>query len=624
MRPRCLLMSVVLALFAGSLPLLTAAGAGAAVSAPGSATGRLVAVGRGGAVASMEVHASQAGIQVLREGGNAVDAAVAVDAALGVTNPFVAGPGGGGFMTVYLAASHRVVTIDGRETCPQACGPTMFVNPATGKPIPFPLAARSGLGVGVPGNVATWATAVRRYGRLSLALDLQPAISLASEGFRVNADFHQLELTALPELRAFTTSRSLFLTPSGNALPVGYLLKNPDLAHAYVSLAKFGPSYFYDGPMGRALVRTVDHPPVSPSTKLKVLPGIMTMGDLHRYSLRNLAPTHSTYRNLDIYSMAPPSSGGTTIGEILNILDGYNLPAEPRATALFHYLEASRLAFADRNAYVGDPRYVGVPVQALLSPAFAASRRCLIHQTALVSPVAPGSPFPPYERCPGTSSSPSSPTAATPAGWSVPGKVPYQHTNNIAAADKWGNLVSYTNTLNTFGGTGITVGGYGFLLNNEMTCFDFTPPYPGAYDPNLAAPGKEPRSSMGPTVVFRNGRPFLTVGAAGGATIITTIVEIILNQVAFGMSLPAAVDAPRVAQTNSATSLAEPAFYRSALRKQLTKEFGEQFSEATGPLEVDRQFSDATAIKVLGKDRFQAVADPRLYGGSALVVTPGG
>jgi gamma-glutamyltranspeptidase/glutathione hydrolase len=338
----------------------------------------------------------------------------------------------------------------------------------------------------------------------------------------------------------------------------------------------------------------------------------MTTSDLRAYRARVQAPTHVRYRGLDIYSMAPPSSSGSTVGEALNILSGYHLSAEPRATALFHYLEASRLAYADRNAYVGDPRYVSVPLSGLLSPAFAATRRCLIHNQALTSPAAPGNPAPPYQGCQSQSSSQA---AASSEG---------RHTNNIVTEDKWGNIVAYTNTINFFGGSGETVPGYGFLLNNEMTDFDFAPPSAGAYDPNLPAGGKQPRSSMGPVIAFRDGKPVFSVGAAGGSTIITTILQIILNHVDFGMSLPAALAAPRVSQTNSATSLAEPAFYNSALATQLTSQFGEKFTVATGPiLPLDHYPGDATALAILGHGRSEAIAEPvRLGGGSALVVNP--
>ncbi len=595
--------AVLLALPSG---ISTAAGE----ALPGAAK-EPVAVGTGGAVASMDLDASQAGIDVLKHGGNAIDAAVAMASTLGVTIPFVAGPGGGGFMVIYLAKSHQVVTIDGRETCPSACTPTMFIDPKTGQPLGYDYASDQPLATGVPSMVATWAKAISLYGRKSLAADLQPAIAVADGGFRVNADFVQLTESELPELQAYPASRALLLTRAGNPLPVGYLLRNPDLARTYRLLARYGPSYLYDGPLGRAIVQADDHPAVTPGNTVVALPGIMTTSDLSAYQARVQAPTHVRYRDLDIYSMAPPSSSGSTVGEALNILSGYDLPTEPRATALFHYLEASRLAYADRDAYVGDPRYVSVPLSGLLSPAFAATRRCLIHNQALVSPVAPGDPYPPYQSC----QVQNSPQAASSEG---------SHTNNIVAVDKWGNVVAYTNTINFFGGSGETVPGYGFLLNNEMTDFDFAPPSPGAYDPNLPAGGKQPRSSMGPVIAFRDGTPVFSVGAAGGSTIITTILQIIVNHVDFGMSLPAALAAPRVSQTNSATSLAEPAFYNSALRQELTSQFGEKFTEATGPvLPLDHYPGDATALQILGHGRFEAVAEPvRLGGGSALVVNP--
>jgi gamma-glutamyltranspeptidase / glutathione hydrolase len=604
---RLLAVSVTSALTAAlaALPL-------AASATPGRPAADASAVGTGGAVASMDLGASQAGIDVLKHGGNAIDAAVATASALGVTIPFVAGPGGGGFMVIYLAKTHQVVTINGRETCPGACTPTMFTDPKTGQPYGYDYASDQPLATGVPSMVATWAKAVSRYGRQSLAADLQPAISIADRGFRVNADFQQLTESDLPELQAYPASRWL-LTPAGDPLPLGYLLRNPDLARTYRLLARYGPSYLYDGPLGQAIVQADDHPVVTPGNTVVALPGIMTTSDLRAYTARVQAPTHVRYRGLDIYSMAPPSSSGSTVGEVLNILNGYNLSAEPRATALFRYLEASRLSYADRNAYVGDPRYVSVPLSGLLSPAFAATRRCLIGDQALVSPVAPGDPYPPYSACPGQASSPAA--SASPEG---------SHTNNIVTADKWGDIVAYTNTINFFGGSGETVPGYGFLLNNEMTDFDFAPPAPGAYDPNLAAGGKQPRSSMGPVIAFRNGKPVFSVGAAGGSTIITTILQIILNHVDFGMSLPAALAAPRVSQTNSATSLAEPDFYNSTLAKQLTSEFGEQFSEATGPIvPLDYYPGDATALQVLGNGRLESIAEPvRLGGGSALVVNP--
>ena len=602
---------------AGSAAVPAGASAGAAGARhPARYPDEPVAVGTAGAVASMDVGASRAGIDVLRRGGNAVDAAVATASALGVTVPFVAGPGGGGFMVIYDARTHTVTTIDGRETCPSACTTNLFIDPTTGQPMNYTAASDQPLSTGVPSNVATWATAVRKFGRLSLGADLQPAIDLARRGFAVNFDFSQLEQSGLSTLQAYPASRSLLLTASGDPLPVGTLLRDPDLAHTYELIADRGPSALYDGPIGRAIVQADDHPVLTPGQTIVTNPGIMTTQDLQSYRTRILAPTRVSYRGLNVYGMAPPSSGGSTEGEILNILNGYPLGSESRAEALFHYLEASRLAYADRNAYVGDPDYVHVPLAGLLDPGFAATRRCLIGKAALTSPVAAGSPFAPFPGCTGTAASTQSSSASSEA----------HHTNNIVTEDKWGDIVAYTNTINFFGGSGQVVPGYGFLLNDELTDFDFAPPSPGAYDPNLPAPGKEPRSSMGPVIALREGKPQFAIGAAGGSTIITTVVQILMNHVDFGMSLPAALAAPRVSQTNSSsdTSLAEPDFYDSTLAQQLTSQYGEKFALATGSiLPLDNYPGDATALQMLGPDRAEAIAEPvRLGGGSALVVQP--
>jgi gamma-glutamyltranspeptidase/glutathione hydrolase len=575
-----------------------------------------VAVGTGGVVASMDVGASRAGIDVLRRGGNAVDAAVATASALGVTVPFVAGPGGGGFMIIYNARDHTVTTIDGRETCPAACTSSMFLDLTTGQPMGYTAASDQPLATGVPSNVATWATAVRDYGRLPLSADLRPAIRLAKRGFGVNFDFDQLEQWGLSTLQAYPATRSLLLTATGDPLPIGTWLRNPDLAHTYELIARDGPSALYDGPIGAAIVQADDHPVLTPGQTIVTTPGIMTMNDLRSYRTRILAPTQVSYRGLDIYGIAPPSSGGSTEGEILNILDGYPLGSEARVTALFEYLEASRLAFADRNAYVGDPAYVSVPLAGLLDPAFAATRRCLIGSTALTSPAAHGSPFAPFPGCSGAAAS----TQASSASPEV------HHTNNIVTEDKWGDVVAYTNTINFFGGSGELVPGYGFLLNDELTDFDFAPTSPYAYDPNLPAPRKEPRSSMGPIIALRDGHPQFAIGAAGGSTIITTVVQILINHVDFGMTLPAALAAPRVSQTNSSsnTSSAEPDFYNSVLAQQLTSQYGEQFSLATGSvLPLDSYIGDATALQMLGDGRAEAIAEPiRRGGGSALALRP--
>ncbi|HET7358123.1 MAG TPA: gamma-glutamyltransferase [Nocardioidaceae bacterium] len=582
-------------------------GDSAPVSASTSGQAEPVARGSGGAVSSVDLDATRAGIQVLRHGGNAIDAAVATAATLGVTEPFVAGPGGGGFMVIYLARQHRVVTIDGRETCPSACTKDLFVE--KDKPLEFEQARHSGLAVGVPGMVATWAQAAHRYGKRGFAADLRPAIDRAVHGFRIDDTFVQETKESLADLQAFTSSRKLFLR-NGQPLPVGSTLRNPDLAHTYRMLARRGPRYLYDGPLARAIAHTVQHPPVWSGTPLTVRPGIMTKRDLARYRADQPAPTHVGYRGYDVYGMAPPSSGGSTTGEALNILSGYDMGGDSRALSLHHYIESLRYAFADRNRYVGDPKYVDVPLQGLLDPAFAATRRCLITNQAASSPVAPGDPTPPYDACPSTGTAASSPDHE-------------QSTNNIVTADKWGNVVAYTNTIEHFAGTGMTVPGYGFLLNNEMTDFDFGPASPGVPDVNLPAGGKRPRSSMNPTIVLRNGVPAFAVGSPGGATIITTVLQILLNHIDFGMPLEQAIAAPRVGNFNTPDSFAEQAFLDLPVAKTLEQDYGQTFSVVTGPQQIDKEIGAATGIELLRHGRFLAAAEPvRRGGGSAMVVQP--
>ncbi len=587
-----------------------------ATSAAGAApppTKMPVATGSGGAVASADLDASKAGIDVLRHGGNAIDAAVATASTLGVTEPFVAGPGGGGYMVIYLAKEHRVVALDGREKCPASCTSQQFIDPDTGKPLPFEQARRSGLSVGVPGQVATWSTAVQAYGRSTFADDLQPAVATARRGFTIDSNFNQQEQASLADLQTFRASRNLFLTPDGQPLPVGSTLRNPDLAKTYATLARKGPGWLYDGPLGQDIAAIDQNPDVVPGVAdFPIRKGSMTPADLAAYSVPTRTPTHVTYRGRDVYGMPPSSSGGITVGEALNILSRFPLGAEKRSRALFQYLEASRLAFADRNAYIGDPDYVDVPQHGLLDPAYAATRSCLIKNKALTSPVAPGNPYPPYGGCGSTK------PQATPDNEG-------NETNHLVTADKWGNVVSYTNTIEQLAGSGITVPGRGFLLNNEMTDFDFAPLTPGTYDPNLPAAGKRPRSSMSPTIVLKNGQLDFAVGSPGGATIITTVLQILINHVDFGMSLPDAIAAPRASQRNSVKTDAEPAFAASPVADEL-KHFGERFNVLTGPvLPLNANIGNATGLVSLGDGRYQAAAEPvRAGGGSALVVHPGG
>ena len=546
---------------------------------------------------------------MLRSGGNAVDAAVAAAATLGVTEAYSAGVGGGGFMVVYLARQRRVVTIDGRETAPAAFREDSFIDPATGQPIPFAERVTSGLGVGVPGTVATWQKALRQYGTRPLGELLAPAIRVAERGFVVDQTFHDQTVANAARFAAFPATAELFL-PGGAAPPVGSVLRNPDLAGTYRLLARHGTFPFYRGRVAEAIASTVQDPPVDPASTLNVRPGLMTEADLAAYRALDRRPTRVRYRGHQVYGMGPPSSGGSTVGEALNILEGYDLGAESYTQALFHYLEATRLAFADRNRWVGDPDFVEVPLRGLLSQGFADERRCLIGETANVSPVPPGDPFPPFgPGCPA-------------GGQAVAGPAERPATTHLSVADRWGNVVSYTLTIEQTGGSGMVVPGYGFLLNNELTDFNPAPLFPGVPDPNLPAPGKRPRSSMSPTIVLHDGRPVLAIGSPGGATIITTVLQILVEHLDRARSLPEAIAVPRVSQRNSDPADAEPAFLASPEAAEL-QALGEQFrpAPATPPLPSEIGAAAGTAYGRHG--RLQAAAEPvRRGGGSALVVHP--
>jgi gamma-glutamyltranspeptidase/glutathione hydrolase len=564
--------------------------------------GGAVSTGFGGAVATGDPDASRAGLEVLREGGNAVDAAIAAAATLGVTEPYSAGVGGGGFLLYYQASTGRVRSLDGRETAPQGMSGTAFTDPVTGAPLPMPQAITSGLSVGVPGTPATWEQAVRSWGTRSLAQLLQPAIRVAERGFRVDRTFFQQTADNAARFAHFPPTAAVFL-PGGRPPPVGGTLRNPDLARTYRQIAHHGVAWFYRGGLAQEIVQTVRHPPVAPGDGYPARPGLIAASDLAAYRVIMREPTHVRYRGFDVYSVPPPSSGGSTVGEALNILAQLPLsPADP-VTALHAYLEASRLAFADRNRYVGDPDQVPVPLDLLLSPGFAAQRACLIDlRRAAAGPVAAGDPGRAAPGCP-------SPHGVE--GTGQPGEGP--NTTSLVTSDRWGNVVAYTLTIEQTGGSGIVVPGRGFLLNNELTDFSLAPTQNGHPNPNLPAPAKRPRSSLAPTIVLRDGRPLLAVGSPGGATIITTVLQILLNRLDLGMSLDRAIAAPRASQRNAVTTDAEPAFlgrYGNALAAR-----GQRF---TASLEIGA----ATGVEFLDHaGTVLAAAEPvRRGGGSALVL----
>jgi len=584
--------SLVVVLVAGVGVLASQVGALADAGPHGPAT----ATGTGGAVATVDTLATQAAVDTLRGGGNAVDAAVTAAAVLGVTEPFSSGIGGGGFMVVYRASDAKVTTIDGRERAPAAMRPDSFWE--NDRALPFNDARFSGLSVGVPGTVETWDEALSRYGTISVADALQPAIRVARNGFVVDQTFFDQTQQNADYFDDVPSTAALYLDSDGTPHDVGTVFRNPDLASTYERIAHLGAKGFYRGAVADALVETVRHPPVSQTANHTWRAGLMTIRDLRAYVAPERAPTHVGYRGLDVYSMGPPSSGGSTVGEALNILKGYPLSTLTREAALHYYLEASRFSFADRNAFLADPDYFAVPLRGLLSDGFAGTRRGLITSTAATSPIAPGDPYP-FNGGGGV------------AGAAVSTDTQPRTTTHITTADRWGNVVSYTFTIESTGGAGMVVPGFGFLVNNELTDFNFD----SLTHPNRVEGGKRPRSSMSPTIVLRDGNPFLAVGSPGGSTIITTVLQILVDRVDLGLTLPQAIADPRLSQRNTSSTQVEPAFLTTLEATALSAR-GHVFS--TTP-----EIGAATGIEFLGGGQLLAAAEPvRRGGGSAMVVSP--
>ncbi|WP_328690652.1 gamma-glutamyltransferase [Streptomyces phaeochromogenes] len=559
-----------------------------------------VAVGYGGAVASVDADASAAGIEILRKGGNAVDAAVATAAALGVTEPYSSGIGGGGYFVYYDAKSRTVRTIDGRETAPLTADSGLFLE--NGQPIPFADAVTSGLGVGTPGTPATWQKALDSWGSKGLGSLLKPAERLARDGFTVDATFRSQTESNEARFRNFPDTAELFL-PGGSLPVVGSTFKNPDLARTYEELGRKGVEALYRGKLAKDIVATVNKPPVDPASGYNARPGELSLKDLAKYEAKRQAPTKTSYRGLGVYSIAPSSSGGTTVGEALNILENTDLSKATDVQYLHRYIEASRIAFADRGRWVGDPAFEDVPTKELLSQKYADSRECLIKDDAvLTSPLAPGDPR--------------DPAACAAGGTTAPTTYEGENTTHLTAADKWGNVVAYTLTIEQTGGSGITVPDRGFILNNELTDFSFAPASPAVHDPNLPGPGKRPRSSISPTIVLdSHSKPVVALGSPGGATIVTTVLQTLTGFVDRGLPLVDAIAAPRASQRNQTTTELEPGLWNSPLRAQL-ESLGHGFRQ-------NPEIGAATGVQRLPNGKWLAAAETvRRGGGSAMVVRP--
>ncbi len=553
-----------------------------------------VDTGHGGAVATISHEASLAAMQILNAGGNAVDAAVAAAATLGVTDPFSCGIGGGGFMLIYSAKDKRVIALDHRELAPASFHPGVFLD-AEGKAMDWKATVPNGISVGVPGTVRGWHEALTRYGTMGFDKVLAPAIRVAEQGFTVGPNFHRINTINEAKFARFSTASALYLQ-DGKALPVGSVHRNPELAQTYRDIARGGVKAFYEGPIAASMVAAVNHPPVNPG--VSVIAGGLTMADLKDYEARIRQPVRSTYRGYEVYGMPAPSSGGIAIAQALNMLETFELAGKPRAEVEHLYLEASRLAFADRNAYVADEEFVDVPKDGLLSKDYARERARRIGERAAPGKVAAGDPYP-FED---DRSVPLRPQPQPRAQESM-------HTTHLAVADREGNVVAYTFTIEDWGGSGIVVPGRGFLLNNELTDFDFEGPHP-----NVPEAFKRPRSSMSPTIVVKDGAPAFTIGSPGGSTIITTALQTIVNHIDLGMSLADAVAAPRMSQRNGDTTLVETLlnFPGSEQAKAL---------EARGHAwrETD-QIGAANAIRFNADGTVTAISEPLRHGGGSAIV----
>ena len=498
----------------------------------------------GGVVATSEPAAARAGAEILRRGGNAVDAASAVMFALNVVEPQSAGIGGGGFMLIHLADSGETVLVDSRETAPAAATPYMFDGQL------FPVASTSGIAVGVPGAIRGVELALQRWGSMDFAAVLEPAIRLAEEGFRVSRRLEESikspRLDTEPGNPAYEEARGVF-RPDGEGLRAGQTLVQPDLARTLRTLAASGPDAFYAGPIAEAIVETQK----TARHENPDLAGRMTLEDLAGYEARLRDPVSGDYRGYRIVSTPSPSSGGLTAIGVLKMLERFPVHDSEAgfglgSTRTLHVMiEAMRLAFADRGMWMGDADHVDVPADGLLHRDYIAGRSALIDPEARLDEVAADDPRPYDEGMDAT--------AATLAG-SITNAHDSAGTTHFSVVDRHGNLVSYTNTIEAAWGTGLMVPGHGFLLNNELTDFNFTPRRsddPSAYDPgaNDVAAGKRPRSSMAPSMIFRDDQPLAAFGSPGGATIINTVVNVAMGLVDHGRSAQEAADLPRISKT---------------------------------------------------------------------------
>ncbi len=501
-------------------------------AAPEGATGRQtkpLAYATRHMVAAANPIATKVGHDILRAGGSAVDAAIAVQLALNVVEPQSSGIGGGAFLVHWDATARKVTTLDGRETAPAAATPERFLQP-DGRPMAFRAAVVGGRSVGVPGTVRLLEDMHKRWGRLPWASLFQPAVALAQDGFPVSPRLNGL-LSREEALKNDPRARALYYDEAGQARPVGFILKKPELAKTLRAIAQGGSTAFYEGPIAADIVATVTGHPTNP--------GDITAADLSGYRTVEREPVCGRYRVYQICGMGPPSSGGIAVQQILGLVERQDMTRRRFGPEAVHWFaEAGRLAFADRNLYVADPAFAEVPVQGLIDPFYLASRASLMRPDRSLGQAGAGEP--PRRRA--SLLAPSAPQEE-------------YGTSHISIIDAAGNAVSMTTTIEDgFGARLMTAGG--FLLNNQLTDFNFVPEVNGVPVANRVEPGKRPRSSMAPTLVFDAfGRLYAVVGSPGGSLIIGYVAKTLVALLDWGMDPQAAVDLAHFGSRNGPTEL---------------------------------------------------------------------
>jgi gamma-glutamyltranspeptidase/glutathione hydrolase len=467
-------------------------------------------------VAAANPHAVQAGADVLANGGTAADALVAVQAMLGLVEPQSSGLGGGAFLVWYDAASGEITTLDGRETAPLAVTPQLFQD-ASGEPLKFFDAVVGGRSVGTPGTPALLEAVHQRWGKLEWANLLAPAAAMAETGFTVSPRLASLVMDDAERLASSPSTAAYFL-PDGVPIAAGVTLKNPDYARTLEILAEQGADAFYTGSIAADIVATVRGAAGNP--------GVLSQVDLSIYQVKERAAVCAPYREHEVCGMGPPSSGALAVGQILGLLEGYDLSAGPKDPNVLRLIgDASRLAFADRGRYVADSDYVPVPVKGLLDPAYLAARSKLLSGDDALPEVAPGTP-----------------TFDHALNWADDMAIELPSTSHISIVDSMGNVASMTTTIENGFGSRLMV--RGFLLNNELTDFSFSSHENGVPIANRVEPGKRPRSSMAPTIVMKGDKPVLAVGSPGGSRIIGYVAGAIIAHIDWGMDVQQAASLP--------------------------------------------------------------------------------